>query len=140
LYVDQFSASVDQLAAYESEANPLYYVMCFIDGLREDIKAMVMIQCPAMLDATCALALVQEEAADSGKKDLRRFESSGSKANVKYASPLPLLPKVDKLVSMPSTEDTHNTKAVRAASSDDKLHALKQYWRAHGLCERCVEK
>jgi hypothetical protein len=28
---------VDQLVAYESDANPLYYAMRFVDGLRDDI-------------------------------------------------------------------------------------------------------
>jgi hypothetical protein len=59
-YVDQFLALVDQLAAYESDANPLYYVMHFVDGLHDDIKSVVMIQHPATLDSACVLALMQE--------------------------------------------------------------------------------
>jgi hypothetical protein len=46
-YVVQFSELVDQLLSYESDANPLYYAMCFVDGLKPDIKSMVMIQRPA---------------------------------------------------------------------------------------------
>jgi hypothetical protein len=42
-YVDQFSTLVDQLTAYESEPNPSYYATRLVDGLREDIKSMVMI-------------------------------------------------------------------------------------------------
>jgi hypothetical protein len=64
-YVDQFFALVDQVTAYEYEANLLYYSTHFVDGLREDIKAMVMIQRPSTFDAACALALVQEEVVDS---------------------------------------------------------------------------
>jgi hypothetical protein len=56
-YVDRFSALVDQLAAYESTDNPLYYAMRFVDGLRDDIKLMVVIQRPT-LDTACALAMV----------------------------------------------------------------------------------
>jgi hypothetical protein len=75
IYVDQFSALVDQLTAYESESNPLYYATHFVDGLREGIRSMVMIQRPATFDVACALALVQEEAVDSNKKkEFRRFE------------------------------------------------------------------
>jgi hypothetical protein len=48
---------VDQLAAYESTDNPLYYAMRFVDGLRDDIKLMVVIQRPT-LDTACALAMV----------------------------------------------------------------------------------
>jgi hypothetical protein len=58
-YVEQFSALVDQLATYESNANHLYHAMIFADGLCGDIKSMVMILCPPTLDSTCVLALVQ---------------------------------------------------------------------------------
>jgi hypothetical protein len=72
-YVDHFLGLVDQLAACESNANPLYYAMCFVDGLHQDIKSMVMIQRPSTLDSAAALALVQEEAVDADK-DTRRCE------------------------------------------------------------------
>jgi hypothetical protein len=64
--VDQFSALVDQLAAYESDANPLYYAMHFVDRLHNHIKSVVMIQRPAILDSARVLALVQEVALYSG--------------------------------------------------------------------------
>jgi hypothetical protein len=55
----------------------LYYATQFVDGLKEEIRSMVMIQRPSDLDAACALALVQEEAGDSTrKKDARRYDSS----------------------------------------------------------------
>jgi hypothetical protein len=50
--------------------------MRFIDGLCDDIKAMVLIQRPPTLDSAYALALVQEEAMDNGKKkEYRRYMS-----------------------------------------------------------------
>jgi hypothetical protein len=45
-----------------------------VDGLRDDIKSVVMIQRPSTLDTACALALVYEEAADSDRK--REFRHS----------------------------------------------------------------
>jgi hypothetical protein len=56
-YVDQFSTLVDQLAAYEPNANLLHYATRFVDGLKEDTKTVVMIQRPT-LDTAYALALV----------------------------------------------------------------------------------
>jgi hypothetical protein len=64
-YVERFSELVDQLAAYDSEAKPMYHAMRFLDRLKEEIKNVVMIQRPATLDSVCTLALVQEEAAES---------------------------------------------------------------------------
>jgi hypothetical protein len=42
-YVEQFATLVDELAAYESRTDPLYYTMKFIRGLRPDIKLVVMV-------------------------------------------------------------------------------------------------
>jgi hypothetical protein len=52
-YVEQFSVLVDQLAAYDSDPNPLYYAMRFVDGLKEEIKSVVMIQRPSNQDSAC---------------------------------------------------------------------------------------
>jgi hypothetical protein len=32
-YVDRFSILVDHLSAYEEHVDPLYYTMCFVDGM-----------------------------------------------------------------------------------------------------------
>lgn len=73
-YVERFSSLVDELASYESRTDPLYYTMRFIDGLRADIKQVIVVQRPSDLDTACALALVQEEATDSTRP--RRNELS----------------------------------------------------------------
>jgi hypothetical protein len=39
-YIEEFSGLVDQLAAYQSKTDPLFYTMCFIDGLKEHIKVV----------------------------------------------------------------------------------------------------
>jgi hypothetical protein len=95
-YVEQFFTIVDQLVAYDSNPNPLYYMMQFVDVLKEDIKSVVMIQCPANLDSACAFALVQEEAFDSGKKkDTKWFDSFHMSTNRSVVS-LSEPPKFDK--------------------------------------------
>jgi hypothetical protein len=132
-YVDRLSALVDQLTAYESTDNPLFYTMRFVDGLRDDIKMMVLIQRPSTLDTAWVLAMVQEEAADSNRRrDGRRFEPSFHRVALKLAVPLPVPPVLDK-----QTEEKH---ASGALYSEDKLRALKQYRRAQGLCDRRAEK
>jgi hypothetical protein len=70
--------------------------MRFVDGLRDDIKSMVMIQRPSTLDSACALALVQEEVVVSGKKkDYRCYEPSSNKPVHRFAFPPPAPPKLD---------------------------------------------
>jgi hypothetical protein len=45
-YVDQFCELIDQLKAYSKDTNPLYYTTRFIDGLKDDIKSVVLVQRP----------------------------------------------------------------------------------------------
>jgi hypothetical protein len=47
---------------------PLYYTMRFVDGLKQDIKTVVMVQCLRNIDTAYALALVQEEALESTRQ------------------------------------------------------------------------
>jgi hypothetical protein len=55
-YIDQFMALVDDLKAYVKHPDPLYYTQCFIDGLRDEIKFVVLVQRPSTLDTACVLA------------------------------------------------------------------------------------
>jgi hypothetical protein len=110
---------VDQLVAYKSNVNPLYYAMRFVDGLHDDIKSMVMTQRSATLDSACALALVQEEALESGKKkDYRRSESFSNRSIQRSGGSMPGLSKPEKSVEGVSQEDK------RTGLADDKLRAL----------------
>jgi len=61
-YVKQFSELIDQLSAYSSNTDPMYFTMRFIDGLRPDIKSIVLVMRPQTLDAASTIALLQEEA------------------------------------------------------------------------------
>jgi hypothetical protein len=114
-YVDQFSALIDQLSAYESEANLLYYAMRFVDGLREEIKSMAMIQLLATLDAACALALVQGEATDSvKKKDHMHGESGISRSFSRFVVSGHAFAKFDKPTRLSLPDDKHATEATHA--------------------------
>jgi hypothetical protein len=140
-YVEQFSAPVNQLAPYETNSNPLYYDMRFVDGLCDGIRSMVMIQRPATLESVCVLALVQEEAGDYvKKKEYMRYEPSSNRMAHKSAYPLPPPPKVDKPGGAFGANDRHTIEVARANSVDDKVRALKQYCRACGLCYHCAER
>lgn len=49
-YITQFTELVDQLSAYSSTTDPMYFTMRFIDGLRPEIKAIVLVLRPPDLD------------------------------------------------------------------------------------------
>ena len=42
--------------------DPLYYTLKFVEGLKDDIKVVVMLQCPFDFDTVVVLAQLQEEA------------------------------------------------------------------------------
>lgn len=77
VYIDEFSQLVDQLNAYQRMSDPLYYTMKFVDGLRDDIKAVVMLQRPKDFDTAAVLAQLQEEAGEMVKKHDYRKASTG---------------------------------------------------------------
>lgn len=62
-YVTAFSELVDQLKSYSPNSDPLFFTTRFIDGLRQDIKSVIMVLQPQSFDAAVRLALLQEEAA-----------------------------------------------------------------------------
>ena len=63
---------------YEHTTDPLYYIMKFIDGLRDDIKSVKLVQRPSNLDNACALALLQEEVDSSRRQDYRSSDLTPS--------------------------------------------------------------
>ena len=75
-YVERFSGLVDQLTAYDSPPDALCFTTRFVDGLKDDIKSVIVVQRPSSLDTACSLALLQDEMAEQTKKrDYRRPDS-----------------------------------------------------------------
>jgi hypothetical protein len=61
-YINKFSELVDQLVAYEYSLDFCYYTTHIVDGLKDDVKVVVLVQRPIDLDTTYTLVLLQEEA------------------------------------------------------------------------------
>jgi len=57
-YVTSFTTLVDQLTAYSAGVNPFYFITRLVDGLRPDIRAVVIVQWPKTLNTACTLALL----------------------------------------------------------------------------------
>lgn len=132
-YIEKFSTLVDQLSAYERVSDPLYFATRFVEGLRPDIRAVVLIQRPADLDTACSLALLQEEVSEP----LKRWEFSKSDygARPSYRG----VPAVSDRVVPSHIPEIKSAPALHQ-SAEDKFKALRAYRRAKGLCDRCAEK
>lgn len=77
-YIDRFSKLVDQLSAYDNVSDPMYFTTCFIEGLRPDVRVVVIIQRPYNLDIACSLTYLQEEVSEPlRRRDFLKYDLSG---------------------------------------------------------------
>lgn len=124
-----------------SELTHLYFFLTwFIEGLRADIRAMVLIQRPPDLDTSCSLALLQEEVTDGEATMRATFNQMPflrsvptSTAPSAVAFPRPTAPIV-------TAEDRRGTDAARPPSDGSKIATLHNFRRTRGLCFKCGER
>jgi hypothetical protein len=111
--------------------------MRFVDGLRSELKAIILVSKPKTLDAAISMALVQEEVATVtvSHPSSRSDWTPANKFIHKTVLPLPLPPRADKPPPTAVVPETPATMSV-----DTKLAAVKTYRRAMGLCYKCGEK
>lgn len=134
---------MEQLKAYTTP-DPLYYTTRFIDGLRYDIRSIVMVQLPVDLDVACTFALLQEEALEPGhRREFKKTDSSvfSKTATIKGALALP--PPVPQQGAYPQHEQRpaeDEKHGGRGVSVDDRLSALRNFRKARRLCVCCGEK
>lgn len=139
-YVERFDSIMHQLLAYERTAPPIYFVTKFMEGLREDIRSMVMMQRPQDLDTACSLAMLQEEALGEMKPNNLRRNDSG--LYVKSPPRSPTTPTSPSLSSRTSPTQSPNDKRLSESpkTRDDRVSALKAYRKSKGLCFTCGER
>jgi hypothetical protein len=135
-YIERFDILMNHLVSYSDSTHPFYFLTRFIEGLRSDIRAIVMVQCPNDLDTACSLALLQEEVAEGEIRYPQQPEQRMVRIPVKqyhtYANP----PMIKATVKQ---EDNKSNDHARTYS-DDKLAALRNYRKAKGLCFKCGER
>jgi hypothetical protein len=137
------------LKAHSTAWDPVLFPSRFVDGLKEEIRAAVMLHQPKDLDAAVSLALLQEEALDIIKKS-KRSDVPYHGARTPYRVPTAPAVAGDKhntpymAARTPSVaEDNIGVEGTRPASlpvSDDKAVNLKNYRKSRGLCFVCGEK
>lgn len=129
-YVDEFSQLVDKLNAYQHMSDPMYYTMKFVDGLRDDIKAVVMLQRPNDFDTAAVLAQLQEEAGEMiRRRDSRRMQSNFTPFSGSQSTPIQASTPKDPKTMVAGKQDN--------SSSDSRLTSLYAYRKAQGLCYKC---
>lgn len=129
--VAEYVDIVHQLLAHDPHITPSFITNRFVDGLKKDIRAAVLVHRPHDLDTATALAFLQEEALQdplTRKADLgiysKKLNSDQSKTS-SFTRP---------------TDDKKNFDPGKVKTSDDKVIALKNFRRSKGLCFKCGEK
>jgi hypothetical protein len=133
-YIDQFVALVDDLKAYAKHPDPLYYTQRFIDGLRDEIKSVLLVHRPSTLDTACVLAQLQDEALGLNKRSHRRYD-----APLAYKPTWPGAVALPPPPPKPADGDIKRHDATYP-SAEDKFRALCASRRAQGLCICCGAK
>uniref|UniRef100_A0ACD5W733 Uncharacterized protein n=1 Tax=Avena sativa TaxID=4498 RepID=A0ACD5W733_AVESA len=59
-YIERFDILMNHLVSYSDTTHPYLFLTWFIEGLRSNIRAVIMVQHPTDLDTACSLALLQE--------------------------------------------------------------------------------
>lgn len=120
----------------------------FVEGLRQDICVVVMVQRPKDLDTACALAILQEEVADGqrgrgGAGTIIQKEYPLPPTRLQQATPLPLPPPPAPARTptiSPAVDDRRATEATLAGSDASKLTALCNFLHTKELCFKCGER
>ena len=79
-YVESFSNLMHQMLAHNPNIDHEIFLTTFVDGLKDDIKSVVMIQQPHDLETVVSLALLQEE-----------IEEDNPRSNIKQHMSKPML-------------------------------------------------
>lgn len=128
-YLSAFEKLAHGVLLYNPAYDNTFFVMWFVGGLRDDIRAALMLHRPHDVDTVSALALIQEQElelghAKSSGQDFTRSTMRSSLGSDKTRPTNAIKPVIK----------THKTKA------EDKLASLKSFRRRNGLCFKCGEK
>jgi len=133
-YITLFDDLMHQLLAHDPLVNPAILTGKFIDGLKPEIRAALLLHKPKDLDTTSSLAILQEELLSGPViRDFKKLNNYVSpKAAVRATTPsVTVLAR--SLIAKPPTSEP-------ISKPDEKLSALMTYRKARGLCFKCGGK
>ena len=136
-YVEKFSELVDQLTAYGHVAEPIYYTMRFVEGLKDDVRAAVSLHRPVDFDTAASFALLQEDIGGRAREFRRQDSLPVARSSAKGPHPMPAPPTAEKQAVPVLPEEK---KICEGKTPEERWAALRAFRRAKGLCMRCAEK
>lgn len=137
-YVELFDEIVHKLLAHDPFFNPSAITSKFVDGLKSEIKAVVLVHRPKDLDTACSLAILREEVLQgSSTREMRRGEGT---INVKAYSKMNVGPPSAKSMDSVVIDERKSSGFSRVRNQNEKVSALMAYRKAKGFCFKCMTK
>jgi hypothetical protein len=141
-YIEQFCDLVHQLLAHDPTFSPATITNRFVDGLKKEIKTIVMMHRPQDLDSASSLALLQEEALLGPVNSSRTSEANSTfkKNSPEHAKGNTYPTGYTPRYSPSPGEDRRAIEPNKGKTGEERLNTLKSYRKAKGLCFKCGEK
>lgn len=77
-YYEKFESSMHKVLVHNNSYDDVFFVNRFVDGLKSDVRAAIMLHKPRTVDVALSLALLQEEALEiGGRKNFSKHHSKG---------------------------------------------------------------
>lgn len=128
-YQKRFEELAHGIILYNPAFDDTFLVTKFLGGLKEEIRAAILLYRPKDVDTASALALIQEE-----ELEACRLKSS-------FRNSLVVGFRAHPAVERTKVHDGEKVKLKTGKEEvEDKLATLKQYRRKNGLCFKCREK
>lgn len=137
-FIERFDSIVHQILAHDPKFSTATITNHFIDGLKDDIRAVVLVHRPSNLDTASAIALLQEESSkDAPRKDFKRNEMGGS---FKYSGRAGAVNYKDSAAYQAHNKGESSTSQGRRGSdnaknsyTEDKAATLMNYRKSKGF-------
>ena len=145
-YMLQFEELMHQLLAHNPSVDSVFFTTQFLEGLRHEIRASVVLHPPKDLDSAFSLASMQEELLDAlPRREYRRQEAPLPRAAARPLLAVGVPPVRAAAPGIPVVaEDRRGVEAANAPerprAGDDRVATLRNYRRARGLCFKCGER
>jgi hypothetical protein len=137
-YIEEFDELVHQLLAHDPYFNPSVVTSKFVDGLKPEIKSVVLVHKPKDLDTASSLAILQEEVIEgtSIKEKSAKVESQGHNKTFGKSSGN----SSSKSIELNKQEGKKSPYSPKGKEQGEMVSALMAYRKAKGLCYKCGEK
>ena len=84
-YLEKFGSLVHQILAHDPKFSAATITNPFTDGLKDDIKAVVLVQRPGNLDTASSIVLLQEETTKDAPTPKREYKKNEANSSFGYS-------------------------------------------------------